>query len=472
MRSVNGGPVSIAVVGAGSRGREAYGRYCVEHPDEGQVVAVAEPDDDRRGAFAEQHALGAQQSYVDWRDLLHGRRIADAVIIATPDAMHVEPALAALDLGYHVLLEKPIGPREDDVRRLAAAAAQAPVGSITVAHVLRYTPFFRLLKRLVLQGAIGRLMAIQHSENIGYWHFAHSFVRGNWRSEAVASPMILAKACHDLDLLRWFAGAPCTTVASVGRLSHFRPENVPPGAPARCTDGCPVADHCAFYAPRFYLELLEGVTGWPISTITNDPRPEGVMAALREGPYGRCVYRCHNDVPDHQAVLLEFANGVSATLNVSAFTADNTRTVKLMGTEGELRGRLDSGDVELRRFSYSPTGGGDGAEGDWQRDSGGRAALRGGEVKRTRVAAVARLADEEAPIGYGGHGGGDEALMAVFLASVRSTPPGRPLASLSSLAASVESHIMAFAAERSRRERRMVELPVPEREEYRAAMLR
>jgi predicted dehydrogenase len=457
--STNRGPVTVAVVGAGSRGREAYGRYCLEHPTEGQVVAVAEPDDARREIFADQHGLVPTQAYVDWRDLLHGRRIADAVIIATPDAMHVEPALAALDLGYHVLLEKPIGPRREDVLRLAAAAAEAPAGSITVAHVLRYTPFFGLLKRLVDQGAIGRLMAIQHSENIGYWHFAHSFVRGNWRSEAVASPMILAKACHDLDLMRWLAGAPCSTVASVGRLSHFRPENVPPGAPARCTDGYPVADSCAFYAPRFYLELLEGVTGWPISTITNDPTPEGVMAALQEGPYGRCVYRCHNDVPDHQAVLLEFTNGVSATLNVSAFTADNTRTVKLMGTDGELRGRLDTGEIEFRRFSYRPEAGAGGE--DWQHDAAGRAALRGGEVKRTRVAAIPRQADEEAPIGYAGHGGGDEALTAAFLAAVRATPPGRPISTLTSLAASVESHLIAFAAERSRRERRMVELAEP-----------
>jgi predicted dehydrogenase len=353
--------------------------------------------------------------------MLAAGRMADALIIATPDRVHVGPAIAGLELGYDILVEKPIAPTETELEQIGAAAARSP-GSVTVAHVLRYAPFFAEVRRLLDEGRIGRLVAISHHENIGYWHFAHSYVRGNWRRADLATPMLLAKACHDLDLLRWFAGAACRSVSSVGGLSHFRVENAPVGAPARCTDGCPVADECPFFAPRFYIEQLAGTDGWPVSAITPDPSPEGRMHALREGPYGRCVYRSDNDVADHQSTLLEFANGVTATLTVSAFTADNTRTVKLMGTRGEIRGRLDTGEIELRTF----------------------------QPRAVQQVGVGELA---------GHAGGDAALMAEFCAGVGRRRDGAAAEpGLTSLEESLESHRMAFAAERARHDGAVVRL--------------
>ncbi|HUG48956.1 MAG TPA: Gfo/Idh/MocA family oxidoreductase [Candidatus Limnocylindria bacterium] len=413
-------PVRLAIVGAGIRGAEAYGRWALEHPAEAVVVAVAEPDDRRRQRFAAQHALPPELTFSDWRELLTHDRLADALVVATPDRFHAEPTVCGLQLGYDILVEKPIAPTEAELEQVAQAAAAAGAGSVTVAHVLRHAPFVARIRGLLDQGRIGRLIAISHHENVSYWHFAHSFVRGNWRRADQASPMLLAKACHDLDLLRWFAGAPCTSVSSVGGLHHFTADNAPAGAPPRCTDGCPVADECPFYAPRFYVEQLYGVDGWPVSAITDDFSPEGRLRALREGPYGRCVYRSDNDVADHQSVLLEFANGVTATLTVSAFTADNTRTIKLMGTRGEIRGRLDTGEVELRVF---------------------------------HPAAVEQLG-----VGGGeGHSGGDEALMAAFCAHVRRRRAGETdSASLTSLEVSLESHRLAFAAERARLEGRVV----------------
>jgi predicted dehydrogenase len=419
-------PVTLAVVGAGARGAEAYGRFALEHPDVARVVAVAEPDEFRRRRFAGDHRLADDRSYTDWANLLAAGRLADALVIATRDRVHARPALAALELGYDILLEKPIAPTEREVEQVVDAA-RASQGSVTVAHVLRHTPFARQLRRLLDDGRIGRLVGISQHENIGYWHFAHSYVRGNWRRTELASPMLLAKACHDLDLLRWFAGARWLSVASVGGLHHFTPDNAPAGAPARCTDGCPVADECPFYAPRFYVERLAGVTGMPISAMTNDPSPEGRLRALREGPYGRCVYRCDNDVADHQAVLLEFEGGVTATLTVSAFTADNTRTVKLMGTRGEIGGRLDTGEIELQPFVSGP-------------------------VERWQVGAASGFGTVPAlpTEAFAGHAGGDEALMNSFCEHVRRRRAGEAVQSLTSLEESLESHRMAFAAERAR----------------------
>jgi predicted dehydrogenase len=353
----------------------------------------------------------------------------EAVVIATPDRHHVTPTLAALAAGLPVLLEKPIAPDAAGLEAIARAA-ETSRGELIVAHPLRYTPFFGTIANLLADGAIGDLVQIDHLENVSWWHFAHSYVRGNWRREELASPMLLAKACHDLDVIRWLAASPFATVSSVGSLRHFRAEEAPAGAPARCLDGCPVADGCPFYAPRFYEPRL-AAGGWPVSVVTADPTPRGLQDALRTGPYGRCVYRSDNDVPDHQAVLVEFGNGVVATLTVTGFTAENTRTVKLMGTRGEIRGHMERGEIEVRRFIDSA----------------------GGSIPPA----------ERIDVGAGpGHAGGDEKMIEAFVERVAHARGGEKAGeSATSLAVSLESHRMAFAAERSRRERAVVRAAPP-----------
>ena len=459
-------PLRLALIGAGERGRNTYGRWALAHPEAARFVAVAEPVEARRGAFAREHGIGHDGAFDDWRRLLEGDPAADVVVVATPDAGHAGPAIAALEANLDVILEKPIAPTEAGVRAVAAAA-QRSRGTIAVAHVLRYTAFFGLLKRLVEEGRIGDLVTITHAEHIGYWHFAHSYVRGNWRSEAGSSPMILAKACHDLDLVRWLADDRCTAVASFGGLHEFRRDRAPAGALDRCWDGerrCPAAAACPFDAVRLYVERTAGVTEWPISVLTDDPTPAGRMAALATGPYGRCVYRSDNDVADHQVVALEFANGVRATVTVSGLTADNTRTITLNGTRGEIRGRLDTGEVEVRRFL--PAGSLDAVSfessrdlktratspvhGPWNRDALGRAAMPGDEREVLQASAVPSL---------DGHGGGDDAMMSDLVAHLRARRDATQVADpRTSLAASIESHLMAFAAEESRHGRRIVEL--------------
>jgi predicted dehydrogenase len=445
-------PITLAIIGAGNRGRDTYGRWSLRHPDQAQVVAVVEPGATRRNAMAAEHGIGPDAAFDDWRRLLEHDRLADAIVIATPDREHAAPTIAALEAGYDVILEKPIAPTAQEVHAVGQAAVDS-TGSVTVAHVLRYTPFFSTVKRLLDEGRIGELVTIEHAERIGYWHFAHSFVRGNWRNEALSSPMILAKACHDLDIVRWLAGDRCTTVASFGGLHHFRPEQAPAGALDRCTDGvnrCPAAPECPFDAVRFYVDRMDGVTDWPVSVITEDGSRDGRLAAVATGPYGRCVYHADNDVADHQVVTLEFANGVRASLTVTGLTADNTRSITLTGTRGELRGRLDTGEIELRRFLPSADGA---AGGRWDRDDLGRAALRGDD----RVV----LNATQEPL-LDGHGGGDHGLMTDAIARLRDRRdgiPGSAAGARTSLAASLDSHAMAFAAETSRLERRMVELP-------------
>lgn len=411
-------PATIALIGAGSRGADVYAEHVLRFPSLARIVAVAEPDPVRRQHTAARHAVPASQRFSSWEELFAQGRLADAVIIATPDAHHVGPAAAALAQGYQILLEKPIAPDLTGVLELARAA-RTSAGRVTVAHVLRHSPFFTTLKRLLAEGRIGQLVTIQHTENIGYWHFAHSFVRGNWRQEATSSPLILAKACHDLDLLRWLVDRPCARVASHGRLSHFHLGNAPAGSTDRCTGGCAVERTCPYSAIRIYLEAFAGEQGWPNSVLTPDPNYQSVLRALETGPYGRCVYRCDNDVVDHQTVSLEFEGGVTATMTVSAFTQEVTRTIHVMGTHGEIHGHMGKGELLVNDYRQGATD-------------------------------IVRL-----PVTGEGHGQADQELIRDFIDRLRrdATSPA-----LTDLEASIDSHLMAFAAERARKDGSGVEV--------------
>jgi predicted dehydrogenase len=279
--------------------------------------------------------------------------------------------------------------------------------------VLRYRPYTRLLKDIVDSGRIGTVQSVQHLEPVGWWHHAHSFVRGNWRRTDRASFMLMAKSCHDIDWLRHIVGRPIERVSSFGSLRHFRPENRPPGAADRCLD-CAVEADCPYSAPRLYLgRLRDGRTGWPVSVITDDVTEIGVLAALRDGPYGRCVYACDNDAVDHQVVALEFAGGATATFQMVAFTPHLDRRTQIFGT----RGSIDGDGERLTVFDFT-TG------------------------STEELTAATTGADAAA-----GHGGGDAGLMEAFTTAVAT---GDPSTILSGPAESLETHLAVFAAERAR----------------------
>lgn len=404
-------PITAIVLGAGSRGT-SYANYALAKPEQLQIVAVAEPREDRRNAFGDTFHIPQEHRYSTWKEVLDKPKMADVVFVCTMDKDHLGPALAALDKGYHILQEKPMSNREDECIAMEAAAAKAGK-HMAVCHVLRYTPFYQTIKNLIDSGEIGEVTVATQIENVAYWHQAHSFVRGNWRNSVESSPMILQKCCHDVDILLWLTGKSCKRVSSFGSLRHFRKENAPEGALERCLDGCPHKDSCLYYAPKLYLT---GETGWPVDVLTTDLTPAGIEKALREGPYGRCVYHCDNDVVDRQVVNMELEDGVICNLVMSAFTATCCRQLKILGTTGQIQADMSANEIWLHPF--------------------------GGEPRKVEV-----------PAADSGHGGGDFGLMRDFLQVVREGGESR-----SSAKASLQSHLICFAAEKSRLEGRIVQL--------------
>ena len=398
--------MKVAVIGCGNRGGDVYARLLAESG--AAITHLIDPDPARLELIASRRGLDDSACFAHWDAFFAHGRVADAVVIATPDDQHVQPCLTALELGYHVLLEKPICLHESDLDTLLAAE-QASSGSVTVAHVLRSTPFFLALHEVVRGGELGRLVGISHAENVAFWHYAHSYVRGHWRQSPPSAPFVLAKSSHDLDILRWLAGAPPAWIMADGHQHHFRPEQRPAGATKRCLD-CPVA-HCPADARRIYLTRPADV--WPNTVLTASGTAAGVLHALAAGPYGLCAYRGGNDQPDHISALIHFQNDVQATLTVSAFTHNNARTLRLLFTGGEVRAQMEQGELEVHHF--------------------------GKGTVETRHAHT-----------QGNHGGGDSGLVRGWLAFLRGEA-GQP----TPLAQSLDSHRMAFAAERARASRQV-----------------
>ncbi|GAB3976411.1 Gfo/Idh/MocA family oxidoreductase [Actinoallomurus acanthiterrae] len=404
-------PVTLAVVGAGARGA-AYAELATRWPDKVRVVAVAEPRDAAREAFADRHALDSELVFDTWQELAERGRVADAVLIATLDADHLEPARVFAGQGYDILLEKPIAPTKVEVEGVGQAAAHNGV-TIAVCHVMRYTPYTAALRELLAD--IGEIVTVDHLEPIGYYHFAHSFVRGNWRRAEQSAFALLAKSCHDIDWLGFIIGRPATRVSSFGGLRHFRSSQRPAHATDRCLD-CPVELDCAYSAVRMYRDGLRqgGTRRYFTDIITGGVLTEdAVTRALAEGPYGRCVYAGDNDVVDHQVVNLEYEGGTTATFTMTAFTPLENRHTKIFGTRGQLTG--DGRYLHLYDF----------------------------RTERTTTIDTSLDGSSAAE----GHAGGDAALVQAFVTALHT---GRSELILSSVEESVAGHRVVFAAERAR----------------------
>ena len=399
--------MKFVLIGAGQRGM-IYARYAHEAGHE--ITAVAESDPVKREIAAKEFGIPKDKCCIFGEALLAEPRMGDAAIIATMDRDHYREAVPAMEKGYHLLLEKPISPVPEETLAIEETAVRTG-RHVTVCHVLRYSPFFRELKKAVTSGKIGRVITIQHNENIGNFHFAHSFVRGNWRRSDEASPLIMQKSCHDMDLLVWLTDSRCESIASFGDLRYFTAGNAPEGAAKRCSD-CPLKENCRFSAYRCYLPRAGN---WPAVVLTEDQSAEGLRKAIGEGPYGRCVYHCDNNVCDHQVSILRFANGITATFNLSAFTSQMARTIKIMGEDGEIHASEADNEIRIVRFAST-----------------------GMEECEQEI-----IRPEEST---SGHSGGDSGIVNDFLAILEGTLGE----SATDIHESVESHMMACAAEEAR----------------------
>ena len=407
--------VTVSIIGLGGRGGEAYGRYIDKLKDKFKITHICDINNVRLEKYGELFGVPTENRY-DEEDEFFKEKLSDVLFITTQDRMHVRMAKKALLLGYDIVLEKPVSDDPQELKELSALANQT--GRIVmVCHVLRYTVAMRKLKEVLNSGAIGKLVSIDQTENVVFWHEAHSYVRGNWRNRALSTPMIMAKCCHDLDLLQDFIGSQCHAVASMGSLAYFKAENKPEGSADRCTQ-CKYVETCPYSAKRVYVDMWKScgqpANVFPFSLVTDAyPTTEAALyQAIEEGPYGRCVFACDNDVVDNQTVIMQFENGVTATLKMEAFVKNGGRDIRFFGTEGELVLCEGEGTITLKKYFGEDT-----------------------------VWKLTDLTDD-----LEGHGGGDHRMIDRLYEIMTSEETALDTA----IDKSIESHYMALAAEESR----------------------
>ena len=408
---------TVSILGAGSRGAEAYGRIMMSQKDKYKIVSICDVSKVKVDKYQKLFNLDKNNCFTDENEFFKERR-SDCLVLATMDEDHVRQCIKAFELGYDVLLEKPISPKIDELYALLESQKKHNNKAL-VCHVLRYAPLFTKIKELLDKKVCGDLVMIDSIEQVCFWHQAHSFVRGNWRNSDETSPMILQKCCHDLDLLQYYANSKCDTISSIGSLRFFKKENQPEGAADRCTK-CKYVDTCTYSAKRFYIGEWKKIgsveNGWPYNVITTKVplTEESLYEAIDKGPYGRCVFACDNNVVDNQIVMMRFKNGVNANLRMTAFTPEGGRIMKFYCTNGEID-LLDAEEkIVVTKFYEEP-----------------------------EIIDLNLLLDE----GGHNHGGGDAGIIDSFYKLLC----GENMSG-TSLENSVESHLMALKAEESRLE--------------------
>ncbi len=398
-------PITAITLGAGSRGN-VYGGFSVNNPDKLDIIGVAEPILIRNERYCQRHNISSENSFSTWEQVFERPKFADAIIITTPDNLHYEPCMAALEKGYDVLLEKPIAPTEKECRDILALAKKKN-RIVAVCHVLRYAPYFKELRTLIQSGKLGNVVSIQHLEPIEHIHMSHSYVRGNWHDSIATTPIILAKSCHDLDIVKWILDKKAKKISAFGALSWFRKENAPKGSTPRCMDGCAAEPTCPYSALKIYKNEQSWLYVFDLPT-EKEKWSEAIDKYLKTTNYGRCVYQMENDQPDHYTTNILFENDITVSFSMEAFTSYSGRRTRIMGTLGDVVG-------DMSKFTYT-------------------------DFLTKKVTSWESKSDS--------HGGGDWRLVADFVEAV-----SKQDASLlsSTIDASIESHIIGFAAEKSRK---------------------
>jgi predicted dehydrogenase len=398
-------PVTAITCGAGARGN-VYGNYAIKYPEQLDIIGVAEPIALRNERYATKHNIKEENRFTTWEQVFARPKFADAIIITTPDDLHYGPCMKALELGYDVLLEKPISPSEKECRDILALSKKTG-RIVAVCHVLRYAPYFIKLREIIQSGQLGEVVSIQHLEPIEHIHMSHSYVRGNWHNSKATTPIILAKSCHDLDIIRWLLGKACNSIQAFGQLNWFTGKNAPAGSTERCTDGCAVEGQCPYSA----LNIYHRKRIWTyVFDMPEDKNKQGdyILEQLKTTNYGRCVYRMDNDQPDHYTANILFEGGVTAAFSMEAFTSYDGRRTRVMGSLGDIVGDMTSFTVTNFLTGEKTT---------WKQETDG-------------------------------HGGGDWRLVANWIQAIAER---NPALLTSTIDASIESHVMGFMAEKSRK---------------------
>jgi predicted dehydrogenase len=406
--------LKVILIGAGNRGIYTYSELSKNKEIGLEIVSVVEPDDEKREKIKIENKIPDNMCFKDSKEVFSMPKICDAVIIATPDTQHYQIAIDALKKRYHVLLEKPISPFLKEC--IDVVKAQETSGKVlSVAHVLRYAPFFNQIKKTIDSNKLGKIISIDLLEEVGYWHFAHSYVRGNWSKKQESGPIILTKSCHDLDILNYLIKSNVKEIFSEGSLEYFKKENAPKGSTNRCIENCAVKEKCPYNSERFYLfEKDASIIKWPVNVISLNKEVDSRKKALEKGEYGKCVFKCNNDVCDNQTVCLYFENNVKVNFKLTAFGKKPTRKIKIYLENGEINGDLAEGSIRIMNY-------------------GGLA-----EDNLITYEKVSYL---------GSHGGGDEFLLKNFVKSILDNDPSL---NFTSARDSLDSHLLAFAAEESR----------------------
>jgi hypothetical protein len=405
-------PVTAITCGAGSRGN-VYGNYASNFPDQIRIIGVAEPIPVRNEKYAKKHGIAEENRFKTWEDVFTRPKFADAIIITMPDNLHYEPCMKAMEMGYDVLLEKPMAQTAQECRDILSMTRKTG-RIVAICHVLRYSPYFIKMKKLIAEGAIGELISIQHMEPIEHIHMSHSYVRGNWHNSKQTTPIILAKSCHDLDILRWMIGKNSQSIAAMGDLKWFRKENAPSGSTDRCMNGCAIESSCPYSAMKIYYRER----GWTyVFDLPEEKEKQGdaILEYLRTTNYGRCVYRMDNDQPDHYVTSILFEDNITVNFSMEAFTSYSGRRTRVMGSMGDM-----VGDMEELTLT------------DFRTDQNTKLVPKAEDVEDYKNS---------------GHGGGDWYLMRDFVTAVANQDPKYLTSTIDQ---SIESHLMGFAAEESR----------------------
>jgi predicted dehydrogenase len=340
-------PLRVAVIGAGIRGTNLARR--LSRSEYGAVIfAVAEPDDEKRRSFAREFKLSEEVIFSGWSDLVQKLDNCDAAIIATLDNQHAGPAVACLKHDWHILLEKPLADTFQDCK-LIVKTQEERRKTVAVCHTLRFMDGYRTVKQIVSNGTVGQVVHIDHMEAIGNLRFSHNYVRGRWAREKDNTFLLLHKCSHDIDYINWLFSDQCLRVSSFGSLKYFTPANAPQGSRRRCTDECPLIDTCQYSSTSLYVN--SPLNEWPARDICNVHTREEHLEAVKNGPFGRCVWHAGNDVVDHQVVMMEFEGGATATCTLSGYSATNGRRIRIQGTLGEILFDEAEGIITTKKFA-------------------------------------------------------------------------------------------------------------------------